>query len=56
MPTWLEDELLRMAKKKGLSGEDMNAYVFGTMHKIEKGWKAKHPGTPLTKKNFHSCK
>jgi len=36
MPKKLHEKLLREAKKKGLSGKRLDAYVFGTMQKIEK--------------------
>ena len=36
MPKVMERELKKEAKKKGLTGERLNAYVYGTMRKI--GW------------------
>jgi hypothetical protein len=36
MPKKMERELKKEAKKKGLTGERADAYVFGTMRKI--GW------------------
>jgi hypothetical protein len=42
MPKELENKLKAEASKKGLTGERRDAYVYGTMNKIEKG-KA-HPG------------
>jgi len=39
MPKKLEKALKSQAKKKGLSGEKADAYVYGTMRKT--GWKPK---------------
>ena len=39
MPKKLEKSLKSQAKKKGLSGEKADAYVYGTMRKT--GWKPK---------------
>lgn len=39
MPKKLERALKREAKKKGLSGEREDAYVYGTLRKT--GWKPK---------------
>ncbi len=39
MPKKLERQLEQEAKKKHLSGERKNAYVYGTMRKL--GWKPK---------------
>jgi len=39
MPKKLHEKLLREAKKKGLSGKRLDAYVFGTLEKIKKGKK-----------------
>ena len=39
MPKKLEKELRKMCRKKGLSKERCDAYVFGTMRKT--GWKPK---------------
>jgi len=36
MPKKLHDKLEREAKKKGLKGKRKNAYVYGTLDKIEK--------------------
>lgn len=36
MPKALENQLKKQAKKKGLGEDRMNAYVYGTMNKIEK--------------------
>ena len=38
MPKALEDKLRRQAKKKGLSGERADAYVYGTMQEVT-DWK-----------------
>lgn len=37
MPKKLEQQLIRQAKKKGLSGDRLRAYVYGTLRKT--GWK-----------------
>lgn len=37
MPKKLEKELKREAHKKGLTGERLSAYVYGTLRKT--GWK-----------------
>jgi len=39
MPEKLKRSLLAMAKKKGLTGKRLNAFVYGTMRKT--GWKPK---------------
>lgn len=39
MPEKLEKDLKRQAKKKGLSGDRADAYVYGTLRKT--GWKPK---------------
>jgi hypothetical protein len=36
MPKALHDRLARQARKKGLKGKRKNAYIYGTMNKIEK--------------------
>ncbi len=36
MPKKEEEKLKRQARKKGLSGERLNAYVYGTLRK--EGW------------------
>ena len=36
MPAKLHRELAQQASKKGLTGERRNAYVYGTLAKIEK--------------------
>lgn len=41
MPKKLERKLKRRANKRGLSGEEKNAYVYGTMNKIKKQKKVK---------------
>ena len=35
MPKELEHKLMMAAKKKGLSKQRMNAYVYGTLRKVE---------------------
>lgn len=35
MPKKLHDKLEREAKKKGLTGERKDAYIYGTLDKIE---------------------
>jgi len=39
MPKALEKELQKEAKKKGLKGDQADAYVYGTLRKT--GWKPK---------------
>jgi hypothetical protein len=39
LPKKMEKELKREAKKKGLTGERADAYIYGTMRKT--GWKPK---------------
>jgi hypothetical protein len=39
MPKKFEKELRRKAKEKGMKGEEMDAYVYGTLRKT--GWKPK---------------
>jgi hypothetical protein len=41
MPKALHDKLEREARKKGLTGERKDAYVYGTMAKIENRKKRK---------------
>ena len=41
MPKKLHRKLEKTANRKGLTGEDKNAYIYGTMTKIEKGKKHK---------------
>ncbi len=48
MPKKLEKELKREANKKGLTGERKDAYVYGTLNKIE--WWLK-PKKQLLKSN-----
>lgn len=36
MPKNIENALKKLAKKKGLTGKRKDAYVYGTMNKIEK--------------------
>jgi hypothetical protein len=36
MPKAIHDKLARQAKKKGLKGKRRDAYVYGTLNKIEK--------------------
>lgn len=41
MPKKVHDRLKREAKKKGLMGEGLAAYVYGTLAKIERRRKGK---------------
>ena len=41
MPKALHDKLARQAKRKGLKGKRKDAYVYGTMKKIEHGKRKK---------------
>jgi len=43
MPKKMERNLKRQAKKKGLKGEQRDAYVYGTMQR-ETNWKPKKRG------------
>ena len=43
MPKKEEKMLKKQAKKKGLKGESLNAYVYGTLRK-KFGWKPKKEG------------
>lgn len=36
MPKKVEDKLKREARKKGLTGERRNAYVYGTLRRLTK--------------------
>ena len=36
MPEKIHRQLDKQAKKKGLSGDSKNAYVYGTLNRIEK--------------------
>lgn len=36
MPKHTHDELVKKAKKKGLTGDKLKTFVFGTLKKIEK--------------------
>jgi hypothetical protein len=42
MPEKEERELKAQARKKGLTGDRFNAYVYGTLSKIEKARESKH--------------
>lgn len=42
MPKELHRKLAQQARKQGLKGERKNAYVYGTMSKIEKARARKH--------------
>jgi len=39
MPKKLHEQLMKSAKKAGLTGDAKDAYVYGTLNKIEKGKK-----------------
>ena len=41
MPKKLHEELEKEARKKGLTGKKKDAYVYGTLNKIEKEKKRK---------------
>lgn len=36
MPKKIEEKLIKEAKKKGLKGKRRDAYIYGTLKKIEK--------------------
>lgn len=44
MPKALHRRLARQATKKGLSGDRRDAYIYGTLYKVE------HPGAKKKKK------
>jgi hypothetical protein len=48
MPKDLEKKLEQEARKKGLTGEHANAYVYGTMRKT--GWKPGREQKPASKR------
>jgi hypothetical protein len=48
MPKDLEKKLEQEARKKGLTGEHANAYVYGTMRKT--GWKPGREQKPAKKR------
>lgn len=37
MPKKLEKQLLKEGKKKGLTGDRLRAYIYGTLHQVT-GW------------------
>ena len=41
MPKELEETLKKQGKEKGLTGEHLQSYIFGTMNKIDKNKKRK---------------
>lgn len=41
MPKKLHDKLEKQAKKQGLKGKAKDAYIYGTLNKIEKAEKKK---------------
>ena len=45
MPKKLHDKLDREANKKGLKGKSKDAYVYGTLNKIEKDMKKPKRGS-----------
>jgi hypothetical protein len=45
MPKELHDRLARQAAKQGLTGDRKDAYVYGTMNKVEHAKKAKAAAT-----------
>lgn len=49
MPKALHDQLLRSARKRGLTGDRQDAYVYGTMNKIEKARAKKGKGMKAKK-------
>ncbi len=48
MPKQLERDLKREAKKKGLTGDRADAYIYGTMRKL--GWRPSQRGVRGPKK------
>ena len=49
MPKALHDKLAREGRKKGLTGKRLDAYIYGTLNKIE-GRKKKHSKKVVKKK------
>lgn len=45
MPKELHEELKQRADKKGLTGEDRENYIFGTLQKVENQRKRKRQST-----------
>lgn len=41
MPKAVHDRLLKEARKKGLTGKRKNAYVYGTLQRIEQRMRSK---------------
>ena len=50
MPKKEEDMLKKAARKKGLKGERADAYIYGTLNKIDKARKAKRKRNKVNKK------
>lgn len=44
MPKELHRKLSREAKRRGLTGKRRDAYVYGTLNRIEKGGSARRKG------------
>jgi len=44
MPKLLHDRLKKQARKKGLTGDKKDAYIYGTMKKVEAGVLGKRHG------------
>lgn len=54
MPIAMERALKKVAKKKGLTGERRNAFIFGTMRKT--GWRPRRERENLAKKLYPNHK
>ncbi len=48
MPKELENKLRQEGVSKGLKGDRLNAYVYGTMYKM--GWRPQRPKSKIYKK------
>ncbi len=38
MPKELEEKLIKQGKRKGYKGERLNAYVYGTLRRVDPSW------------------
>ena len=56
MPKALHDKLAREANAKGLTGNRKNAYIYGTLDKIEKGKPKKKKKKKKRSGSFHGSR
>ena len=52
MPVLLEKQIAKSAAKHKFDKKTHDAYVYGTMNKIQEAWKKKYPNEPLTEENW----